>query len=230
MFYVYIYFDPRIKGTFIYKDLEFEYEPFYIGKGKNKRLYSHLKQQSRTNKTNKISSIKKQNLEPIIIKYKENLTEVEAFKLEIELIDKVGRKNLKNGPLTNIHEGGKGSNGIGPLNTFYGKHHTDEHKKYISGVIKDWCSNNKDIVEQASIKRKNTLLEINFNHKTFLGKKHTEESKLKMKDSAKGKHTKESNSQYGTMWITNGFENKKIKSKDIIPKGYYKGRKIKMPV
>lgn len=36
-----------------------------------------------------------------------------------------------------------------------------------------------------------------------------------------------SNSQYGTMWITNGSENKKIKKFDIIPEGWYKGRKIK---
>ena len=33
------------------------------------------------------------------------------------------------------------------------------------------------------------------------------------------------NSQYGTMWITNGEKNKKIqKDVDLIPKGWYKGR------
>ena len=57
------------------------------------------------------------------------------------------------------------------------------------------------------------------------GKEHKEETKLKMSNSHKGKGLKESNSQYGTMWITNGSENKKIKVSDIIPKGYYKGRK-----
>jgi hypothetical protein len=35
------------------------------------------------------------------------------------------------------------------------------------------------------------------------------------------------NSQYGTMWITNGIENKKIKNIDIIPEGWYKGAKFK---
>lgn len=35
------------------------------------------------------------------------------------------------------------------------------------------------------------------------------------------------NSQYGTMWITNGCVNKKIKKDvDIIPEGWYKGRKL----
>jgi hypothetical protein len=37
----------------------------------------------------------------------------------------------------------------------------------------------------------------------------------------------ESNSQYGTMWITNGETNKKIRKTDPIPEGYYKGRKLK---
>jgi hypothetical protein len=32
------------------------------------------------------------------------------------------------------------------------------------------------------------------------------------------------NSQYDTMWITNGSENKKIKKSDPIPEGWYKGR------
>lgn len=35
------------------------------------------------------------------------------------------------------------------------------------------------------------------------------------------------NSQFGTMWITDGFENKKIKKEDVIPDGWYKGRKCK---
>jgi hypothetical protein len=34
------------------------------------------------------------------------------------------------------------------------------------------------------------------------------------------------NSQYGTMWITNGIDNKKIKSTDTIPEGWSKGRKV----
>jgi hypothetical protein len=34
------------------------------------------------------------------------------------------------------------------------------------------------------------------------------------------------NSQYGTMWITNGIDNKKIKSTDTIPEGWSRGRKV----
>ena len=32
------------------------------------------------------------------------------------------------------------------------------------------------------------------------------------------------NSQYGTFWITNGSENKKLKSSEVIPEGWRKGR------
>ena len=35
------------------------------------------------------------------------------------------------------------------------------------------------------------------------------------------------NSQYGTMWITNGIQNKKIKKDQIIPEGWRKGRNCK---
>ena len=39
MFYVYCYLDPRFPGKFKYGEIEFDYKPFYIGKGKkNKTL------------------------------------------------------------------------------------------------------------------------------------------------------------------------------------------------
>lgn len=53
------------------------------------------------------------------------------------------------------------------------------------------------------------------------GKKYSEETKKKMSESKKGSH----NSQFGTMWITNGNDNRKIKKEDLIPEGWYKGRK-----
>ena len=58
----------------------------------------------------------------------------------------------------------------------------------------------------------------------FFNKKHSEETKQKMR---KSKNVKEKNSQFGTCWITNGSINKKIKNHELIPKGWYKGRKIR---
>jgi hypothetical protein len=61
---------------------------------------------------------------------------------------------------------------------------------------------------------------------TFRGKIHTEETKrlIGVKNSKAQQGSK--NSQFGSVWITNGTENKKIKSVDLIPEGWFKGRKI----
>jgi hypothetical protein len=58
---------------------------------------------------------------------------------------------------------------------------------------------------------------------SFLNKSHSVESKTKIGE-ANSKMIGQLNSQFGTMWITNGQENKKIKKIDIIPEGWYKGR------
>ena len=41
--YVYVYLDTRKPGKYVYEDLEFEYEPFYIGQGTKYRYTSGLK-------------------------------------------------------------------------------------------------------------------------------------------------------------------------------------------
>ena len=50
----------------------------------------------------------------------------------------------------------------------------------------------------------------------------------KMKDSKKGHGNGINNSQFGSFWITNGIENKKVKKDIIIPDGWYKGRILKL--
>lgn len=74
------------------------------------------------------------------------------------------------------------------------------------------------------------LKRVKFNHKTFLNRKHSPESIQKMKDTSKliERGQGEKNSQFGTMWINNNVENKKIKKTDIIPNGYIKGRKMSL--
>jgi hypothetical protein len=62
----------------------------------------------------------------------------------------------------------------------------------------------------------------------FKGKKHSQESKEKMSLSSKGITSGEKNSQFGSMWITDGEKNKKIKKNDAIPTGWYSGRILKM--
>jgi hypothetical protein len=63
----------------------------------------------------------------------------------------------------------------------------------------------------------------NYKHVSKKGYRLSIETRLKQSQSAKG----EKNSQYGTCWVTNGQENKKINKKELdnwISLGYYKGR------
>jgi len=115
-FYVYIYLDPRKPRKYKYGDYEFDYEPFYVGKGKNKQYLSHLKEamlnKSRnTFKIRKINKIKRAGFLPLIIKVEKNMTENKSFDLETELIKKIGRTNLGTGPLVNLTDGGEGPSG-----------------------------------------------------------------------------------------------------------------------
>ena len=70
------------------------------------------------------------------------------------------------------------------------------------------------------------ILNVDYNTEfnPFKGKKHTDETKLRMSLKAR-QRTPEQNSQYGTIWITDGSDNRKIKKLDKIPEGWYKGRK-----
>jgi hypothetical protein len=56
------------------------------------------------------------------------------------------------------------------------------------------------------------------------GKKHKPETIEKLRASKQGYGIGEQNSQFGTMWITNGVENKKIKKQEEVPVGWSRGR------
>lgn len=60
--------------------------------------------------------------------------------------------------------------------------------------------------------------------KRFAGKSHKQSSKDLISNSMKGKQIGSKNSQFGTMWITNNLENKKIKKTDPIPEQWRRGR------
>ena len=59
---------------------------------------------------------------------------------------------------------------------------------------------------------------------SWLGKKHKTKTIEKMKSTKKGHGVGESNSQYGSKWVTNGKENKKIKKDMELPQDWWYGR------
>ena len=125
----------------------------------------------------------------------------------------------------NICKGGQGGFSYINENNLAGhKYDVNEAKKYSKlGTIalikkrqtdKNWADlYNKKVSKATKGKYKVCVA-------TFKGRHHTFETKQKMSLS----HKNELNSQYGTMWITNGVENKKMKKDDVILYGWHKGR------
>jgi len=110
----------------------------------------------------------------------------------------------------------------------------ETHKKKFldAGLVKiKWLRENDALwMEEKSKKLSQSLLSnprgvaINGNTNWWKGKKHKEETKQKIGKINSLKQKGESNSQFGTCWITNGTENKKVKKTDTLPIGWSLGR------
>lgn len=168
-YYVYVYLDPRFPGVYEYGEHNFNYEPFYVGKGRNWRFRNHLLKVKRGKYPNLpkfhiIKQILDSGMEPIIIKYKENLKEEESFLIEKDLIDKIGRKDIKKGPLRNLSNGGEGNGN---------RSFTDEHRKNLS-------ASKKGVVTENLKKHLDNLHKKLKGNKRTLGLKFSQETKNKM--------------------------------------------------
>ena len=100
---------------YTYAYLREDKTPYYIGKGKGDRIYSKQKY------------IKPPKDKSRIIYLKQNLTEEEAFRHEIYMIDVFGRKDLGTGILQNLTDGGEGSSGAV---------RSDEYRRKLSNTNK----------------------------------------------------------------------------------------------
>jgi hypothetical protein len=157
---------------YTYAYLREDKTPYYIGKGKGNRIYDKRK------------TIKSPKDKSRIIYLKQNLTEEEAFRHEIYMIDVFGRKDLGTGILYNRTDGGEGSSGCIPSQETrkklsdanrggnhpnYGKTASEESRKKMSEA-------SKGIIHSEETKRK--ISDANKNP--------SEETRRKMSERQKG--------------------------------------------
>ena len=156
---------------YTYAYLREDRTPYYIGKGKGKRLYKRTKR-----------DIKPPKDKTRIMFLKQNLTEEEAFKHEIYMIAVFGRKDLGTGILRNKTDGGDGVSGyiftetqrqavIKSNKKRKGWKLTEEVKRELSERAKG-----RKLTEEAKQK-------LSEKAKLRVGWKHTQEAKIKMSKS-----------------------------------------------
>lgn len=135
----------------------------------------------------------------------------------------------------NLKEGGYGGGGFwseehmikcskGGVNARTLKMKNDEE---FRNKIQGLCRKN---IEKARKSGKAILKGDKNPYQNWAGKKHSDETKLKMSKSKKVTSKGESNSQYSSMWITNEVDNKKISKSEVIPNGWRKGRLVKSSI
>jgi len=123
----------------------------------------------------------------------------------------------------NICPGGQG--GWGYINKVNPALRTSGHSKEMYQKVSSALKGKSNPHTSNRMKQLHAEGKIQYNN--FTGKTHCDEAKRKIGE-ANSKLTGQRNSQFGTMWITDGKENKKVKKDiDIIPEGWYNGRVIK---
>lgn len=201
---------------FIYKTTNLINEKFYIGMHSTSNLEDGYLGSGRILRR----SIKKygiENFQREILEYCKNRDEL--CKREKEL---VGEIQINDSNCMNISHGGSG--GI----------QNEEHKKKFSA--NSWNSFWKKYHSDENVKNEHLkkLKKIGFQPGQrgydWNGKKHKEETKIKIGLINSILQKGEGNSQFGSKWVNNGIEIKKIKSSEIenyILSGWKLGRKIK---
>lgn len=200
------------KYHYIYKTTNLINEKYYIGMhstddledgyiGSGKRLWYSIKKYGKEN-------FKCEILEML----------VDRSSLKEREKELVNEETLKDDRCMNLKIGGEGG----------GKLWNDDHAKkfHTAGgrAVRLMFHKIHNEKMKTDIEYRNKVILKLLNNKSFSGKKHSEESKKKIGEANSIKQKGENNSQFGSYWVTNGKENKKIKKNEIIPIGWKLGR------
>jgi hypothetical protein len=143
---------------YTYAYLREDRTPYYIGKGKGDRAY----------KRNRVGIQPPKDKSRIIL-LKQNLTEEEAFRHEIYMIDVFGRKDLGTGILINRTNGGDGVSGL-----IHNREARERMSKSHKGKIR-------------SEKTRKRMSEAKKGENNYIyGKSHSEETKRKQSEAKRG--------------------------------------------
>lgn len=180
-------------------------EDGYFGSGK--RLKAEIKKYGKEN-------FKKEILE--IVPTRKDLELREAQIVDDALLANPLCLNLKNGG----EGGGKLWNEEHRRKWIDAGRSTPERMRKINATIAERKRLVPGYAEAIAKKQSSSML----GKQTFLGKKHSEETKQKMR---KPKNVGEANSQFGTCWVTNGtpIKIKKEQLDEYLLMGYRRGRK-----
>ena len=160
---------------YTYAYLREDKTPYYIGKGKGDRVYKKSK-----------NDIRPPRDKSKIILLKQNLSEGDAFNHEKYMIAIFGRKDLGTGILHNRTDGGDGSSGVLQTeetklkrsNALKGRPRPEEVKNKIG---------EKNKGRTQSQEARNKIGDTHKGNTYWVGRKHTEQSKQKMRDAKVGK-------------------------------------------
>jgi len=158
--------------------LDLDNVPFYIGKGKGRRYRDILGHINMTHMNRLLKNkIRKVGVANVKIQFlHKDLIEKEAFQWEKYWIKYIGRRDLKEGTLCNLTNGGDGC---------AGHSHSEKTKRKMSKAHKGQVAWNKGIPFSTEAKRKMCKAQKEKGN-PFKGKKHSEESRKKMSNALKG--------------------------------------------
>lgn len=213
-------YGTRKKYHFIYKTTNLLSGRYYIGMHSTDDLNDGYLG-SGTYLKRSINKHGKENHSIEILEFVNSREELAAREKEIVSLQEIAKKecmNLKVGGDGGFTEEAQKKGRISYSVNYRQKYETDaqfrqEHKKRS---IRGYEKGLKSYIESGL-----------HNHATFKGKSHKPETIEKMKLAAVGRGKGVNNSQYGTCWITDGYQNRKIDKRDTIPEGWRLGRKIK---